>query len=126
MNSKTPLPEDVPKRFLAVFLPSLRKCGNCKHFVQPNEARSELEANPIFAKVMQHLSPAQQNLAQTDEGPVYPADAQPTPEGGEDFKPVAVREVPKPVWDSWDFFGICKHPMHRQGRYFGDKCEDWR
>ena len=118
----------LPHPFLAR-LPgcaSLRKCGTCRFFTPPKDARAELEAvSPAFREVMRVLSPAEINLTATPEGAQFPSELQPKVEGGEEFKPVAARKVPNPAWNDWGAFGICRHPDHSQGRWFGDHCDDW-
>lgn len=100
-SSAKPLPEPKPGRFLARFVSSRRKCGNCTHF---NFAvlQREMQRTPTFVAASQVLSPDKMGVVV-----------------GEDGKPI----VESNTGASWAEMGACL--KHDEGRWCGDVCKDW-
>ena len=102
-DAPKPKPEPKPGRFLARFVGSRRRCGNCKHF---NVAvlRDELAQHPHFMAAAQVLSPDKMGLVKPAEGEEAPP---PPPQTGA----------------KWSELGACL--KHSEGRWSGDCCKDW-
>jgi hypothetical protein len=97
----------IPKRIIAKFVQSERKCGNCKHFDLAEGQRERLSSG-VFAAVTDVVPPAKVS------GSVA---------AGEEYVPPT---KPMPKGMKWEDFGACTHDDNEGTLIWaGDVCSKW-
>ena len=108
-------------RLIATVIGSKRKCANCKSF-NLKDGQEALAAHPAFAAAAAVLSPDQMGRSNVPSLEQLKAEGC-TDEEAATKREAAIASQPAPVSARWSEIGACN--KHNQGRWTGDKCEDW-